>query len=49
MRDKGPQGAVVQIGRTALAYNGAAIVRIRQQRLSKGAQKIPLCVAIEAP
>ena len=39
MRDKGPQGAVVQLGMTAMAYNGAAIVRIRQQRLSKRAQK----------
>ena len=39
IRDKGPQGAVVQIGMTAMAYNGAALVRIRQQRLSKRAQK----------
>ena len=39
IRYKGPQGAVVQVGMTAMAYNGAAIVRIRQQRLSKRAQK----------
>jgi hypothetical protein len=39
IRYKGPQGAVVQIGMTAMAYNGVAIVRIRQQRLSKRAQK----------
>jgi hypothetical protein len=39
IRYKGPQGAVVQIGMTAMAYNGAALVRIRQQRLSKRAQK----------
>jgi hypothetical protein len=39
MRYKGPQGAVVQLGMTVLASNGAALVRIRQQRLSKRAQK----------
>jgi hypothetical protein len=39
IRYKGPQGAVVQIGMTAMASNGVAIVRIRQQRLSKRAQK----------
>jgi hypothetical protein len=39
IRYKGPQGAVVQIGMTAMAYNGVAIVRIRQQRLSKRAHK----------
>jgi hypothetical protein len=39
MRYKGPQGAVVQRGMTVMASNGAALVRIRQQRLSKRAQK----------
>jgi hypothetical protein len=39
IRYKGPQGAVVQLGMTAIAYNGAALVRLRQQRLSKRAQK----------
>lgn len=39
IRYKGPQGAVVQLGMTVMAYNGAALVRIRQQRLSKRAQK----------
>jgi hypothetical protein len=39
IRDKGPQGAVVQLGMTVMAHNGAALVRIRQQRLSKRAQK----------
>jgi hypothetical protein len=39
LRYKGPQGATVQLGMTAMAHNGAAIVRIRQQRLSKRAQK----------
>jgi hypothetical protein len=39
MRSKGPQGAVVQLGMTVIASHGAALVRIRQQRLSKRAQK----------
>jgi hypothetical protein len=39
IRYKGPHGAVVQIGIAAMAHNGAALVRIRQQRLSKRAQK----------
>ena len=39
IRDKGPQGAVVQLGMTVMAHNGAAVVRIYQQRLSKRAQK----------
>jgi hypothetical protein len=40
IRYKGPQGAVVQIAITAMASNGAALVRIRQRRLSKRAQKL---------
>lgn len=39
IRYKGPHGAVVQLGMTVMAHNGAALVRIRQQRLSKRAQK----------
>jgi hypothetical protein len=39
MRYKGPQGAVVQRGMTVLAHHAAALVRIRQQRLSQRAQK----------
>ena len=39
IRYKGPQGAVLQLGMTVIASNGAALVRIRQQRLSKRAQK----------
>jgi hypothetical protein len=39
IRYKGPQGAVVQLGMTVMAHNGAALMRIRQQRLSKRAQK----------
>jgi len=39
VRYKGLQGAVVQQGMTVMAHNGATLVRIRQQRLSKRAQK----------
>lgn len=39
IRYKGHHGAVVQLGMTVMAHNGAALVRIRQQRLSKRAQK----------
>lgn len=39
IRYKGSHGAVVQMGMTVMAHNGAALVRIRQQRLSKRAQK----------
>jgi hypothetical protein len=39
IRYKGHPGAVVQLGMTALAHNGAVVVRIRQQQLSKRAQK----------
>jgi hypothetical protein len=46
IRYKGPQGAVVQLGMTVMAYNGAALVRIRQQRLSKRAQKFRRLLAL---
>jgi hypothetical protein len=39
VRYKGLQGAVVQQGMTVRAHNGATLVRLRQQRLSKRAQK----------
>lgn len=39
IRYKGPQGAIIQLGTTVMAHNGAVLVRIRQQRLSKRAQK----------
>jgi hypothetical protein len=40
IRYKGPHGAVVQLGMAVMAHNGVALVRIRQQRLSKRAQKL---------
>ena len=39
IRYKGPHGAAVQFGMTVMAHNGAVLVRICQQRLSKRAQK----------
>jgi len=39
VRDKGLHGAALQLGMTVMAHNGATMVRIRQQRLSKRAQK----------
>lgn len=39
VRYQGPQGATLQLGMTVMASNGAALRRIRQQRLSKRAQK----------
>jgi len=39
LRYKGPHGATLQLGMTIMASNGAALMRIQQQRLSKRAQK----------
>ena len=39
VRYKGLEGAMVQQGMTVMAHNGAVVVRIRQQQLSKRAQK----------
>jgi Transposase DDE domain len=39
VRYKGLEGAVVQIGMTIIAHNGAVLVRICQQRLSQRGQK----------
>jgi hypothetical protein len=39
VRYKGHPGAVRQQGMTVMAHNGATLVRIRQQQLSKRAQK----------
>jgi hypothetical protein len=39
LRYKGPHGAALQLGMTVMASNGAALRRIRQQHLSKRAQK----------
>jgi len=39
VRYKGLQGAVIQQGMTVLAHNGATLIRLHQQQLSKRAQK----------
>jgi hypothetical protein len=39
LRYRGLEGAVVQMGMTVMAHNGAVLVRIRHQRLSKRGQK----------
>jgi hypothetical protein len=39
VRYKGLEGAVLQMGMTVMAHNGAVLVRIRQQRLSTRGQK----------
>lgn len=48
IRYKGPQGAVLQLGMTVMAHNGAALMRIRQQRLSKRAQKFRRLLGLRA-
>lgn len=48
IRYKGPRGAAVQLGMTVMAHNGAALMRIRQQRLSKRAQKFRRLLGLRA-
>jgi len=49
VRYKGLEGAVLQQGMTVLAYNGAVVVRIRRQQLSKRAQKFRLLLGLKPP
>jgi hypothetical protein len=49
VRYKGLEGAVRQQGMTVLAYNGAVIVRIRQQQWSKRAQKFRRLLGLKLP
>jgi hypothetical protein len=49
LRYKGLAGAVVQLGMTVLAYNGATLVRIREQRLTKRAQKFRRFLRLPRP
>jgi hypothetical protein len=49
VRYKGREGAVRQQGMTALAHNGAVVVRIRRQRLSKRAQKFRRLLGLRSP
>ena len=49
VRYKGLEGAVLQQGMTVLTHNGAVMVRIRQQQLSKRAQKFRRLLGIRPP
>ena len=49
VRYKGPQGAARQLGMTVMASHGAALVRIRQQRLSKRAPKFRRLLGLRYP
>jgi hypothetical protein len=49
IRYKGLPGAVVQQGMTVLAHNGAVMVRIRRQQVSKRAQKFRRLLGLKPP
>ena len=49
VRYKGLEGAVLQQGMTVLAHNGAVMVRIRRQQLSKRAQKFRRLLGLKSP
>ena len=49
VRYKGLEGAVLQQGMTVMAHNGAVIVRIRQQHVSKRAQKFRRLLGLKPP
>jgi hypothetical protein len=49
VRYKGLEGAVRQQGMTVLAHNGAVVVRIRRQQLSKRAQKFRRLLGLKSP
>ena len=49
VRYKGREGAVVQQGMTVMAHNGAVLIRIRHQRLSKRAQKFRRLLGLKSP
>jgi hypothetical protein len=49
VRYKGMKGAVIQQSLTVMAHNGAVMVRIRQQHLSKRAQKFRRLLGLKPP
>ena len=49
VRYKGLEGAVVQQGMTVMAHNGAVLVRIRQQKITKRAQKFRRLLGLKSP
>jgi hypothetical protein len=49
VRYKGLEGAVVQQGMTVMSHNGAVVVRIRQQKMTKRAQKFRRLLGLKSP
>jgi hypothetical protein len=49
VRYKGLEGAVVQQGMTVMSSNGAVVVRIRQQKMTKRAQKFRRLLGLKSP
>jgi hypothetical protein len=49
VRYKGLEGAVVQQGMTVMSHNGAVMVRIRQQKTTKRAQKFRRLLGLKSP
>jgi hypothetical protein len=49
VRYKGLEGAVVQQGMTVMSHNGAVMVRIRQQKMTKRAQKFRRLLGLKSP
>ena len=49
VRYKGREGAVVQQGMTVMSYHGAVLVRIRQRKITKRAQKFRRLLGLKYP
>jgi hypothetical protein len=49
VRSKGLEGAVVQQGMTVMSYHGAVLVRIRQRKITKRAQKFRRLLGLKYP
>jgi hypothetical protein len=49
VRYKGLEGAVIQQGMTVMSHNGAVLVRIRQQKMTKRAQKFRRLLGLRPP
>lgn len=49
VRYKGLEGAIIQQGMTVMGHNGAVLVRIRQQHMTKRAQKFRRLLGLKTP
>lgn len=49
LKYKGPRGALIQLTMAVMAYNGATLVRIQQQRLSRRAQRFRRLFRLKPP